>query len=118
MVSPYTKKGRPLPEANSLRLSPILKETFGLVDEGGYSIADIELAAGLGYRTMSRWMKQNGARLDSVEAVLSVMGYGLEIVKREHISPQSVSEKVGKLSVRQARNKDANRNVTDVVSGT
>ena len=100
MMNRFQKKGRPLPEANSLRISPILKQTFSLVDDGGFSVNDIELAAGLGYRTMSRWMKQNGARLDSVEAVLAVMGYRLEIVKHEHISPQSVSKQVGKLSVR------------------
>lgn len=94
------KKGRPLPVASSLRINPILKQTFALIDDGGFNVSDVELAAGLGYRTMSRWMKHNGARLDSVEAVLNVMGYGLEIVKHEHISPQSVSSKVGKLSMR------------------
>ena len=98
------KRGRPRAkstgEYGSYRINPILKETFGLIDKGGFTVSDIELAAGLGYRTLQRWATKNGARLDSVEAVLNVMGYGLETVKHEHISPQSVSEKVGKLSVR------------------
>jgi hypothetical protein len=94
------KRGRPRPDPSTLRINPLLKETFGLIDSGGFNVTDIELAAGLGYRTMSRWMKQNGARLDSVEAVLNVMGYSLEIKHHEHISPECVSAKVGKLSVR------------------
>lgn len=106
MVTNRYKSGRPRKEVASLKINPLLKKTFSLIDDGGFNVTDIELAAGLGYRTMSRWMNQNGARLDSVEAVLNVMGYRLEIVKHEHISPQSVSEKVGKISMRQARKQD------------
>ena len=94
------KRPTELPPPDTLKINPILKETFGLIESGGFNVTDIELAAGLGYRTMSRWLKQNGARLDSVEAVLNVMGYGLEIKKNEHISPLSVSEKIGKLPLR------------------
>jgi hypothetical protein len=94
------KRPTELPPTDTLRINPILKQTFGLIDSGGFNVTDVELAAGLGYRTMSRWLKQNGARLDSVEAVLNVMGYGLEIKKNEHISPLAVSEKIGKLPLR------------------
>lgn len=86
--------------ADTLRINPILKQTFALIDEGGFNLHDLELASGLGYATIKRWMDKNGARLDSVQAVLEVMGYRLEIVKHEHISPVDVSEKVGKISVR------------------
>lgn len=94
-----TKTGVKLTDADDLRVNPILKQLFRIIQDGNHSIHNVEVVAGLGYRTLARWQRQNGARLDSVQAVLNVLGYDLEIVKHEPVSSEQVSAKVGKISV-------------------
>ena len=93
------KTGPKLTCADELRVNPILKEVFAIIQDCDHSIHNVEMVAGLGYRTLARWQKQNGARLDSVQAVLNAMGYDLEIKKIDEVTPQDLASRMGKIRI-------------------
>ena len=73
---------RPRSSPEDLRVSPLMRQFFDIVEKAGLTWKDMSKLSGLSRETLIRWQRQNSPKVDNLEAALNAIGYGLEIKKK------------------------------------
>lgn len=73
---------RPRSNPEDLRLSPLMRQFFEIVEKAGLTWKDMSKLSGLSRETLIRWQRQNSPKVDNLEAALNAIGYRLEIKKK------------------------------------
>ena len=73
---------RPRSNPEDLRLSPLMRQFFEIVEKAGLTWVDLSKLSGLSRETLIRWQRHNSPKVDNLQAALNSIGYTLEIKKR------------------------------------
>ena len=73
---------RPRSSPEDLRVSPLMRQFFDIVEKAGLTWKDMSKLSGLSRETLIRWQRQNSPKVDNLEAALNAIGYRLEIKKK------------------------------------